>query len=105
MSGIVDGGNFSVHAQTDVDANYYFIGWYLKTSDGYSFITNESDADFPMTNNATYIARFIPTPSGTLTLSHTLLTGSADGKTFIKADIVDSKGNVICLLPKLQVTL
>lgn len=92
--GIVDGGNFSVHAQTDVDANYYFIGWYLKTSDGYSFITNESDADFPMTNNATYIARFIPTPSGTLTLSHTLLTGSAYGKTFIKADIVDSKGNV-----------
>lgn len=92
--GIVDGGNFSVHAQTDSDAKYYFIGWYLKTSDGYSFITNESDADFPMTNNATYIARFIPTPSGTLTLSHTLLDGSADGKTFIKADIVDSKGNV-----------
>lgn len=92
--GIVDGGNFSVHAQTDVDANYYFIGWYLKTSDGYSFITNESDADFPMTNNATYIARFIPTPSGTLTLSHTLLAGSADGKTFIKADIVDKTGAV-----------
>lgn len=92
--GEVDGGNFSVHAQTDANANYYFLGWYLKTSDGYSFITNESDADFPMTNNATYIARFIPTPSGTLTLSHTLLTGSADGKTFIKADIVDSKGNV-----------
>lgn len=92
--GAVGGGNFSVHAQTDSDANYYFIGWYLKTSDGYSFITNESDADFPMTNNATYVARFIPTPSGTLTLSHTLLTGSADGKTFIKADIVDSKGNV-----------
>lgn len=92
--GTVDGGNFSVHAQTDSDANYYFIGWYLKTSDGYSFITNESDADFPMTNNATYVARFIPTPSGTLTLSHTLLTGSADGKTFIKADIVDKTGAV-----------
>lgn len=92
--GAVGGGNFSVHAQTDVDANYYFIGWYLKTSDGYSFITNESDADFPMTNNATYIARFIPTPSGTLTLSHTLLTGSADGKTFIKADIIDSNNIV-----------
>lgn len=92
--GEVDGGNFSVHAQTDANANYYFLGWYLKTSDGYSFITNESDTDIPMTNNATYIARFIPTPSGTLTLSHTLLTGSADGKTFIKADIVDSKGNV-----------
>ena len=92
--GTVGGGNFSVHAQTDDNANYYFIGWYLKTSDGYSFITNESDADFPMTNNATYIARFIPTPSGTLTLSHTLLAGSADGKTFIKADIIDSKGNV-----------
>lgn len=92
--GIVDGGNFSVHAQTDANANYYFIGWYLKTSDGYSFITNESDADFPMTNNATYVARFITTPSGTLTLSHTLLTGSADGKTFIKADIVDKTGAV-----------
>lgn len=92
--GAVGGGNFSVHAQTDVDANYYFIGWYLKTSDGYSFITNESDADFPMTNNATYVARFIPTPSGTLTLSHTLLTGSADGKTFIKADIIDSNNIV-----------
>ena len=92
--GAVDGGNFSVHAQTDADAKYYFIGWYLKTSDGYSFITNESDADFPMTNNATYVARFITTPSGTLTLSHTLLTGSADGKTFIKADIVDKTGAV-----------
>lgn len=92
--GEVDGGNFSVHAQTDANANYYFLGWYLKTSDGYSFITNESDTDIPMTNNATYIARFIPTPSGTLTLSHTLLTGSADGRTYIKADIIDSKGNV-----------
>lgn len=92
--GTVDGGNFSVHAETDANAKYYFLGWYLKTSDGYSFITNESDADFPMTNNETYVARFIPTPSGTLTLSHTLLTGSADGKTFIKANIVDSEGNV-----------
>lgn len=93
--GTVDGGNFSVHAQTDAEAKYYFLGWYLKTSDGYSFITNESDTDIPMTSNATYVARFIPTPSGTLTLSHTLLTGSADGKTFIKADIVDSNGKVI----------
>lgn len=93
--GTVDGGNFSVHAQTDANAKYYFLGWYLKTSDGYSFITNESDTDIPMTSNATYVARFIPTPSGTLTLSHTLLTGSADGKTFIKADIIDSEGNVI----------
>lgn len=91
--GTVGGGNFSVHAQTDDNANYYFIGWYLKTSDGYSFITNESDADFPMTNNGTYVARFITTPSGTLTLSHTLLNGSADGRTYIKADIIDSKGN------------
>lgn len=98
--GAVDGGNFSVHAQTDANANYYFLGWYLKTSDGYSFITNESDADFPMTNNETYVARFIPTPSGTLTLSHTLLTGSADGKTFIKANIVDSEGNVKASIPE-----
>lgn len=92
--GEVDGGNFSVHAQTDANANYYFLGWYLKTSDGYSFITNESDTDIPMTNNATYVARFINTPSGTLTLSHTLLDGSAYGKTFIKADIIDSVNNV-----------
>lgn len=47
-----------------------------------------------MTNNATYVARFINTPSGTLTLSHTLLDGSAYGKTFIKADIIDSANNV-----------
>lgn len=93
--GTVDGGNFRVHAQTDANAKYYFLGWYLKTSDGYSPITTESDADFPMTNNETYVARFIPTPSGTLTLSHTLLTDSADGKTFIKADIVDSNDKVI----------
>lgn len=92
--GTVDGGNFSVHAQTDANAKYYFLGWYLKTSDGYSFITNESDTDIPMTSNATYVARFINTPSGTLTLSHTLLSGSADGITFIKADIVDSNDNV-----------
>ena len=87
--GTVDGGKFSVHAQTDADANYYFIGWYLKTSDGYSFITNESDTNFPMTNNETYVARFIPTPSGTLTLSHTLLANSAQGMTYISAKIVN----------------
>lgn len=87
--GTVDGGNFSVHAQTDADAKYYFIGWYLKTSDGYSFITNESDTNFPMTNNETYVARFIPTPSGTLTLSHTLLADSAQGMTYISAKIVN----------------
>lgn len=93
--GTVDGGNFSVHAETDANAKYYFLGWYLKTSNGgYSPITTESDADFPMTSNATYVARFINTPSGTLTLSHTLLGGSAYGKTLIKADIVDSKGHV-----------
>lgn len=93
--GTVDGGNFSVHAQADANAKYYFLGWYLKTSNGgYSFITNESDTDIPMTNNGTYVARFINTPSGTLTLSHTLLADSADGKTFIKADIVDSEGNI-----------
>ena len=87
--GTVDGGNFSVQAETDADAKYYFIGWYLKTNDGYSFITNKSDADFPMTNNETYVARFIPTPSGTLTLSHTLLDGSAQGRTYISAKIVN----------------
>lgn len=93
--GTVDGGNFSVHAQTDANANYYFLGWYLKTSDGgYSLITTEYDTDIPMTNNATYVARFINTPSGTLTLSHTLLDGSAYGKTFIKADIIDSANDV-----------
>lgn len=93
--GTVDGGNFSVHAQTDANANYYFLGWYLKTSDGgYSLITTEYDTDIPMTSNATYVARFINTPSGTLTLSHTLLDGSAYGKTFIKADIIDSANNV-----------
>ena len=93
--GTVDGGNFSVHAQTDANANYYFLGWYLKTSDGgYSLITTEYDTDIPMTNTATYVARFINTPSGTLTLSHTLLDGSAYGKTFIKANIIDSANNV-----------
>ena len=99
--GRVGDGNFSVHAQTDDNANYYFIGWYLKTSEGYSFITNESDADFPMTNNETYVARFITTPSGTLTLSHTLLTDSADGRTSISAKIVNpADGKVIYTIPE-----
>ena len=92
--GEVDGGNFYVQADTDEDAKYYFIGWYLKTSDGYAYITNDANTYFPMTNNETYVARFIPTPSGTLTLSHTLLAGSEQGRTYIKADIVDSDGNV-----------
>lgn len=100
--GRVGEGNFSVQAQTDAEAKYYFIGWYLKTSDGYSFITNKPDADFPMTNNDTYVARFITTPSGTLTLSHTLLDGSAQGKTYISAKIVDPNNNnkVIYSIPE-----
>lgn len=100
--GRVGEGNFSVQAQTDAEAKYYFIGWYLKTSAGYSFITNKPDADFPMTNNDTYVARFITTPSGTLTLSHTLLDGSAQGKTYISAKIVDTNNNnkVIYTIPE-----
>lgn len=99
--GAVGEGNFSVQAQTDKEAKYYFIGWYLKTSDGYSFITNKPDANFPMTNNDTYVARFITTPSGTLTLSHTLLDGSAQGKTYISAKIVNpADGTVIYTIPE-----
>lgn len=93
--GEVDGGKFSVRAETDSAASYYFIGWYLKTSDGYAFMSNDPDYDIPMTNNETYVARFIPTPSGTLTLSHTLLDGSAIGRTYIKADIVSGDGKTV----------
>lgn len=93
--GTVDGGNWSLRAETDIDANYLFIGWYLKTSDGYAFITSESDVDIPMTNNETYVARFIKTPEGTLTLSHKLLDNSADGRTYIKVDIVKNDGTVV----------
>lgn len=93
--GTVDGGNWSLRAETDADANYLFIGWYLKTSDGYAFITSEADVDIPMTNNETYVARFIKTPEGTLTLSHKLLESSANGRTYIKADIVKADGTVV----------
>lgn len=95
--GEVDGGKFSVRAETDSEAKYYFIGWYLKTSDGYAFMSNDPDYDIPMTNNETYVARFIPTPSGTLTLSHTILpnSDSAIGRTYIKADIVSADGKTV----------
>lgn len=100
--GEVDGGKFSVRAETDSEAKYYFIGWYLKTSDGYAFMSNDPNYDIPMTNNETYVARFIPTPSGTLTLSHTILpnSDSAIGRTYIKADIVSKDGKTVYSIPE-----
>lgn len=66
---------------------YIFQGWWLE-KDGIATRVTDNDVlsgASAMTSNATFVARYVKTPSGTLTINHTLLDGSVGGgDTYIK---------------------
>ena len=72
---------------------YVFAGWWFER-DGIVTNVNEDltklDGKSQMTSNATFVARYIKNPSGTLTINHKLGEGSVgSGKTYVKLEAIN----------------
>ena len=98
---------FNFNAETDADGQYTFLGWYQLNSDGeMTLFSTDQEAKSPKAGNATFVARFYKTPSGSLPISHKLystapvIPGMPDvkggqGACKAKVEIVDPSGHVI----------
>jgi len=89
-TGITDGDySFDLKTEGDQDGNYTFVGWYLLVDGKYTLITRDEVYKSEATNNDVYVARYVKTPSGNVTVTHNL-TNDSDGtaKCYTKVDIV-----------------
>ena len=98
---------FNFNAETDADGQYTFLGWYQLNSDGeMTLFSTDQEAKSPKAGNATFVARFYKTPSGSLPISHKLYSTAPDipgmpvvkggqGACKAKVEIVDPSGHVI----------
>lgn len=94
-TGITDGDySFDLKTEGDQDGNYTFVGWYLLVDGKYTLITRDEVYKSEATNNDVYVARYVKTPSGNVTVTHNL-TNDSDGtaKCYTKVDIVN--GNTV----------
>lgn len=92
------GNTFDIIANTDHASEYIFVGWYLLSEGKYSPLTStvENSVSVPQDNNDVYVARFIKTPSGSLTISHKLHPNTTGlGKCYVSVDVLDKTGKVI----------
>lgn len=93
--GLTDTSDVTIYSDPDKNftftatrpGGYIFQGWWLE-KDGIATRVTENDVlsgASAMTSNATFVARYVKTPSGTLTINHTLLDGSVGGgDTYVK---------------------
>lgn len=102
-TGIVvsDQNKFYEFAATQT-SGYVFAGWWF-SRDGIETNVNEDltklDGRSQMTSNATFIARYIKAPTGTLTVNHTLSSGSVgNGTTYVKIVAINKTTNDRTLL-------
>ncbi len=98
---------FNFNAETDADGQYTFLGWYQLNSDGeMTLFSTDQEAKSPKAGNATFVARFYKTPTGSLPISHKLystapvIEGMPEvkgglGACKAKVEIVDPSGNVV----------
>lgn len=98
---------FNFNAETDADGQYTFLGWYQLNSDGeMTLFSTDPAAKSPKAGNATFVARFYKTPTGSLPISHKLystapvIEGMPEvkgglGACKAKVEIVDPSGNVV----------
>lgn len=98
---------FNFKAETDADGQYTFLGWYQLNSDGeMTLFSTDQAAKSPKAGNATFVARFYKTPTGSLPISHKLYSTAPDtpgmpvlkgglGACKVKVEIVDPSDNVI----------
>ena len=78
-------------------SGYVFAGWWFER-DGIVTNVNEDltklDGKSQMTSNATFVARYIKAPTGTLTINHTLADGSVGkGKTYVSVKAINKTTN------------
>lgn len=98
---------FNFNAETDADGQYTFLGWYQLNSDGeMTLFSTDQEAKSPKAGNATFVARFYKTPSGSLPISHKLYSTApviegmpvlkgGQGACKAKVEIVGPSDNVI----------
>lgn len=77
-------------------SGYIFQGWWFER-DGIATRVTENDVlsgQSAMTSNATFVARYVKSPSGTLTINHTVddTNSTGDGKTYIAVKAIPSTG-------------
>lgn len=87
---------FTFEATTS--SEYMFLGWYLEDGSSYSKITDPDVTlgDSLMTANATYVARFVKAPSGSLRISHSVETNTTyvgSGTAYLSVYIFDTQAN------------
>lgn len=98
---------FNFNAETDADGQYTFLGWYQLNSDGeMTLFSTDQEAKSPKAGNATFVARFYKTPTGSLPISHKLYSTApviegmpevkdGQGACTVKVEIVGPSDNVI----------
>lgn len=99
---VVSDQNKFYEFEATATSGYVFAGWWF-SRDGvetdinsdHSLLTGHSQ----MTSNATFIARYIKAPTGTLTVNHTLSSGSVgNGTTYVKIVAINKTTNDRTLL-------
>ena len=107
-------GQTAVETRSDKDDNfkfkaesagtYKFVGWWLQEGEGENAklhkISSVTAAESSMESNATFIARFVKTTSGPLTITHTVKKDSTyqgDGVTAVTVVVYDNdeKDNIL----------
>lgn len=89
---------FTFAAETDPDNQYMFVGWWKRSVDGTYVPMTEARSH--MVGNDTFVARFIKTPKGNLSVKHQLFTGDpskpgmdtpygGQGNCYVKVEIMD----------------
>ena len=98
---------FNFKAETDADGHYTFLGWYQLNSDGeMTLFSTDPAAKSPKAGNATFVARFYKTPTGSLPISHKLYSTApvipgmpevmgGQGACKVKVEILGPSDNVI----------
>lgn len=90
---------FTFAAETDPDNQYMFVGWWKRSVDGTYVPMTEARSH--MVGNDTFVARFIKTPDGNLSVKHQLYNSDSpvvenmpqiyggQGNCYVKVEIMD----------------
>lgn len=82
--------------QAEESSTYKFVGWWLLRGDTYTEITEDMIGKSPMNSNDTYVARFEPMQSGTLSITHVIDPASqGSGTPYLTVTIKDGSNNIV----------
>ena len=92
---LISAGNSWSFTASETGTNYAFDGWYIKYGDSYDPVTGSTTAGtIKATANYSLIARYVPTSTGSVTISHKLDPASTGAGTVgVKATYGDTTYN------------